>query len=344
MSFDPFPPPIAVGQVAAPKFDPAPEDLDWRREVSSRIRAHRRRRGFDPGSSLSLGFPESEVAAELADALAAEALAAQSLSEDVQARAAMIAPTNASEEAVEEDSATRYERMARRAGSRRAREAAPEPGVVPGVASGVVIAFPKAATLEMFPATGSELDELAEPLPAVPRILEAPEPEPESDAPQVLSGLHLDPIAAEEQTFESVDVELPLQVAPLGPRFMSALIDTVMVLTAFALFAVIVMSSVQYVPQGKMALLWAVAGPVVFWAAYHYLFLVFGDATPGMVMSQLELSTFDGCFPTRRLRAHRAAALLLSCASLGLGFLWSAFDVDALGWHDRMTRTYLRQS
>ena len=301
-----FPPAIAVGQMAAPKFDPAPEDIDWRSEVSSRIRAHRRRRGFDPESSLSLEFSESENFAVASE------------------------PQPAIQEPPAEP-ADRYQRMAQRIASKRAQK--PEPGVV--------IEFPKTSTLEMFPA---ELDELAEPLPAVPRILEAPEPELEPLSEPVLSGLHLDPIAAEEQIFEPMDVELPLQVAPFGPRLMSAVIDLIMALTAFALFAVIVMSSVQYVPQGKMALLWAVAGPVVFWAAYQYVFLTFGDATPGMVMSQVELSTFDGCFPTRRNRAQRAAALLLSCASLGLGFLWSAFDEDSLGWHDRMTRTYLRQS
>ena len=26
----------------------------------------------------------------------------------------------------------------------------------------------------------------------------------------------------------------------------------------------------------------------------------------------------------------------------GLGFLWSLFDEDRLGWHDRITRTYQR--
>jgi hypothetical protein len=309
--FHPSPPRIAVGQAAAPRFDPAPVSHDWRSEISTRVRAHRRRCGIALDPSLDLDFPEApgEVPLEV------------------------VRPEPALDEAE-----SRYARMARRAATRRAAGSPPDP------APGVVIEFPKAATLDLFPAAPDAMDELAEALPAVPRILEAPEPEPEPPVVPVLSGLHLDPIAAEEQSFETVDLELPLQVAPLGPRFMSALIDTVMALTAFALFAVIVMSSVQYVPQGKMALLWAVAGPVVFWAAYHYLFLVFGDATPGMVMSQLELSTFDGCFPPRRLRAHRAAALLLSCASLGLGFLWSAFDVDALGWHDRMTRTYLRQS
>jgi hypothetical protein len=44
------------------------------------------------------------------------------------------------------------------------------------------------------------------------------------------------------------------------------------------------------------------------------------------------------------MRVQRALALILSCVSLGMGFLWSLFDEDSLGWHDRITRTYLRQS
>jgi hypothetical protein len=41
------------------------------------------------------------------------------------------------------------------------------------------------------------------------------------------------------------------------------------------------------------------------------------------------------------MRRWRALMMLLSGASLGFGFLWAFFDQDYLGWHDRMTRTYL---
>jgi hypothetical protein len=29
---------------------------------------------------------------------------------------------------------------------------------------------------------------------------------------------------------------------------------------------------------------------------------------------------------------------------MGLGFAWALVDEDCLGWHDRITRTYLRRS
>jgi hypothetical protein len=118
----------------------------------------------------------------------------------------------------------------------------------------------------------------------------------------------------------------------------------VLVLTAAALFSLIVLSMAKFVPQGKSATLIAVLLPAMLWAVYHYVFLVFGGVTPGMLMAQLELSSFEGCAPLRRTRATRAAAMVLSCMSLGLGFAWAMLDEDSLGWHDRITRTYLRQS
>jgi uncharacterized RDD family membrane protein YckC len=118
----------------------------------------------------------------------------------------------------------------------------------------------------------------------------------------------------------------------------------VLVLTAAALFSMIVLSIAKFVPQGKSALMIAVLLPASLWAIYHYIFLVFAGITPGMMMAQLELSSFEGCVPLRKTRASRAFAMMLCCVSLGLGFFWAMVDEDNLGWHDRMTRTYLRQS
>ena len=118
----------------------------------------------------------------------------------------------------------------------------------------------------------------------------------------------------------------------------------VLVLTAAALFSMIVLSIAKFVPQGKPAMMIAVLLPASLWAIYHYIFLVFAGITPGMMMAQLELSSFEGCVPMRRTRASRALAMVLSCVSLGLGFAWAMVDEDNLGWHDRITKTYLRQS
>ena len=37
------------------------------------------------------------------------------------------------------------------------------------------------------------------------------------------------------------------------------------------------------------------------------------------------------------------SGMAVPCASLGLGFLWALVDEDGLGWHDRITRTCVRE-
>jgi uncharacterized RDD family membrane protein YckC len=159
----------------------------------------------------------------------------------------------------------------------------------------------------------------------------------------VLTAIELDTAAAEDH-YEPVTLELPLQVAPFSPRTISALIDAVLVLTGSALFTLVVLTIAKFVPEGKLALALGTMICIFFWSVYQYLFLVYAGITPGMQMAQLELTSFEGCVPGRRTRLQRALASVLSCVSLGMGFLWSLFDEDSLGWHDRITRTYLRQS
>ena len=227
-----------------------------------------------------------------------------------------------------------YERMAAKAAESRR-------GAIDRADSdGNIIEFPRAATVQT-----SFLEELAEPI--TPRILDVPEAMPEPGTPPPLATIRLDdevPDWVKNYEDEQEELALPLQVAPMGPRVMSAVMDGVLVLTASALFGLIVLSVAKFVPQGRTALAIALMLPGMLWAVYHYIFLVFGGITPGMMMAQLELSSFEGCVPLRRTRAARALALLLSCVSLGLGFAWAMLDEDNLGWHDRITRTYLRQS
>jgi uncharacterized RDD family membrane protein YckC len=77
------------------------------------------------------------------------------------------------------------------------------------------------------------------------------------------------------------------------------------------------------------------------WAVFEYVFLVYTGSTPGMRLTGLRLSDFDGSTPGRTTRRWRALAMALSAVSLGLGFLWCLLDEDTLCWHDRITRTYL---
>ena len=177
-------------------------------------------------------------------------------------------------------------------------------------------------------------DELAESMLDLPRILDAPE----AVSKQVpLGGIILQP---EEATAAS-DLELPLQVAPLGRRMLAAGLDGVLVSVATLMFALIADRIASLLPSAHVLLGLGVALPAILWAVFEYVFLVYTASTPGMRLTGLRLSDFDGSTPGRSTRRWRALAMALSAVSLGLGFLWCLLDEDTLCWHDRITRTYL---
>jgi uncharacterized RDD family membrane protein YckC len=143
---------------------------------------------------------------------------------------------------------------------------------------------------------------------------------------------------AEFATEREFVLELPLQPAPLSQRMLSTAVDGGLVFTATLVFATTFFLFTEAVPTLRLVLPMLLVGPA-FWCAYQYLFLVMAGATPGMFVAGLELTTFDDGFVDFRTRRWRATATVISCVSLGLGYLWSLVDEDSLTWHDRITRT-----
>lgn len=197
-----------------------------------------------------------------------------------------------------------------------------------------VIEFPR-----LFPPEPPPSNMLAEPIgtSAPPRILDAPEiAEPLLETP-ILEGMRLEHLEHEI----APDLELPLQVAPVVQRVYASAWDGLMVAFATAIFGAAtyrLLPGLEWTKPilGAMALV-----PVILWAAYQYLFIVYGARTPGMAMAQVGFSTFQGTAPNHRERRRRVIGMALSCSSLMLGFLWAFFDEDTLGWHDRISRTYV---
>lgn len=134
-------------------------------------------------------------------------------------------------------------------------------------------------------------------------------------------------------------VELPLQSAPMSQRLLSTAVDGGLVAVATVLFSVSFFLFAEATPTLRLLLPMLVAVPCFFWCAYQYLFLVNVGSTPGMFVAGLELTTFDDGLVDPHTRRWRAAATVVSCVSLGLGYLWSLVDEDSLTWHDRITRT-----
>jgi len=225
-----------------------------------------------------------------------------------------------------------------------AEPAEPGPQLVPATApppEKKVIQFPKPRRVDRGPVPEqfSFAEELAEPILEQPRILEA-EPQPVLVEEQPLAGITLD---AAPTPPPAPQFELPLLTAPLRQRIFADLMDTTIVLAADAIFLMIFLGMNRGLPPTRLTALYVSVLPTLFFAVYQYIFLVYGGATPGMMLAGLELTTFDRRPPTRMRRRGRALAMIVSCISVGLGFAWALLDQDALCWHDRITRTHLSQ-
>ena len=108
-----------------------------------------------------------------------------------------------------------------------------------------------------------------------------------------------------------------------------------------AVFAVVGYKMLPKMTFTKPVLLTAATLPLLLWAIYQYLLLVYGGATAGMRVARIRLSTFKGKPPCWRERRYRVMALYFSTASFAMGLLWAFVDADTLCWHDRISRTYL---
>ena len=228
-----------------------------------------------------------------------------------------------------------------------------------------VIRFPRPSA-ELLPAMQEiRMDELQR-APETPRILEAEvEAEAETEAWQETSRPEITdpplPAAASPEaeqmellpSFADIrlepaasriaeDEEFIPRPAALGQRAVAGALDAAIVFAAAALFALTFFKLVEAIPHSKMLLVCLLAAGGLFWLLFQYLFLTYGRTTPGMRLAELELCTFAGGPPSRLARQCRALASTLSGFSAGLGYAWAFIDEDRLGWHDRMTQTYVR--
>ena len=219
---------------------------------------------------------------------------------------------------------------------------------IPPVEPPKVIEFPRARlSLPQFShsqALAESFDnmELAEPVLDAPRILDAPEPPPvQMELLPTFDDIQLEEA---ETNGNRHGLELPPHPAPLSYRIFAGLIDLTIVLVASAIFATGFVMFGRGLPQPKSVLLcvFMVCGNL--WLIYEYLFLVYSVGTPGMQLAGLELCTFRGDPVSLALRRWRALASMLSALAAGLGFIWAFVDEDTLGWHDRITQTYVRRS
>jgi uncharacterized RDD family membrane protein YckC len=180
-------------------------------------------------------------------------------------------------------------------------------------------------------------DELADPVIDRPRIVEAPELQP---PPPALGGILIEPLR-EPEPERRPGIDIPLQPATLSRRLLAAVVDLSVVSLALEAFGYIFFRINGTIPELRTLAALAVGLLAVLWPAYQYGFLVFTGTTPGLRLTRLQVSCFDGTLAPRGLRRWRVLASLLSCFSFGLGYAWCFMDEDQLSWHDRITKTHL---
>jgi uncharacterized RDD family membrane protein YckC len=204
---------------------------------------------------------------------------------------------------------------------------------------GNLLAFPRPLLEPPLLAQPSR-DELADPVHHRPRILEVPEDIMPAVQGSLFPEIRLDLEEPEICARREPVIEIPLPVAPLSTRLKAALVDLSVVAAGTGLFAAILGRTMPELPHGKPFWVGLAAVTMLLWAVYQHLFLLYAGRTVGMRMTGIRLSTFDGRAPQWSERRRRARYILISFASVVLGFLWALVDEDTLCWHDRISQTF----
>jgi uncharacterized RDD family membrane protein YckC len=322
----------------------------WRNEVQDRLARYKRRRGrrIEGAYTMRFPFPADEVmdaavpAPEMAPA--EECPAAQAEPADLGELVAAVQPDEpvvilafGSEEVVPNSLPEINELVLQ------APPAAEEEDVVfvdpipRPRPKRKVIAFPRHATIPP-----EVVHRLADPVtPEVPRILDVPEELEAIPATPFLDGLQLDLPDPAAVAASREHVELPAQAVRVPQRILAGIVDLAVTGVATGVFAAVAYKALENPALSKPLVLGLLAGALVLWSTYQYLFVVYAGKTLGMIVARTRLRTFKGRALTMRQRRYRVFGLYLSALSLGMGLMWALVDVDGLCWHDRLSRTFL---
>jgi len=308
----------AQGPETLPDPRPSPGSDAWRDELSARLNRYRSRRKAPPPRYPSLRLPFGPAASALKAPAPEESLSSEAF--ESVADPEFVADVIESEEVQPEPLALHTRNL-------------PAATLHAAPSGAKIIEFPRFAWGPPPP----PLDQLAEPVIDLPRILEVPDVAPPAPA---LGGITIEPARVEEPE-KRPGIDIPLQSAPLGRRLLASGIDGVIIGAASSLFGFVFWKVALVRPPQIQLLSLAAAVPCLFWVAYQYLLIVYAGTTPGLRLARLQLSRFDSTPTKRSLRRWRVLASYLSAASLGMGFAWLFLDEDSLCWHDRITHTYL---
>ena len=310
---------LALGESSLPNHQI--EGGEWRREVATRVTRYRARRGRGPSRapSLSLDFEAAvpaEIAAQQADSNLIEfPRTVEPIKMPQELAEPVVSPPRIFEAEAEAPEAPQelQRNMPQAAEFEYAEAPDVESRITPGdVAEELPLAECGTADALLPPIIYAGIDTILE-----------------------------DILPAEEKSSsESAGMDVSVSLASPSLRVLAGLVDSAMVLTGVALF-ILWLGEMNSLPVGSLGLLVAAGVSVFLWTLYQYLFLVYRGSTAGLGVAKLTLATMQGTAALRSARRTRALCMLLSCASLGLGFAWAFLDEDGLCWHDRISQTCL---
>jgi uncharacterized RDD family membrane protein YckC len=174
-------------------------------------------------------------------------------------------------------------------------------------------------------------------------------PMPVVAAPDWAASIHLDahqPVEAQPAvnapSMPLLASLLPPQTAPLELRFMSGVVDGILVAGGALAFVAAYAKAGGEIPLGLPAVGAILGILTVVHVLYQLLFFTFSDQTPGMRYARIGLCTLSDENPTRAQMRRRIMAQFIAICPMGIGLLWIVLDDDGLGWHDRISRMYQR--
>jgi uncharacterized RDD family membrane protein YckC len=324
----------------------------WRKEIHARVAGYRTRRGRRIEGAFSMRFPFPPLEHDVSSSVSNPPADSEQVEQFVAAGIASAEQTSAEQMSAAEVASSETCDLAPDAVAAESEESpteSPAPEVLVDIdrepippplprprAQRKVIAFPRQAT------GAPEMHRLADPvLLEQPRILDVPEELESLPTTPFLDGLQFGPTTQPVIAVHADNVELPFRAAGRAHRLYAALLDCLLVAAGTAVFAAVGYKMLPKLTFSKPALVTAATLPLLLWAVYQYLLLVYGGTTAGMRIAKIRLSTFNGKSPCRRQRRQRVMALYFSMASFVMGLLWALVDGDSLCWHDRISRTYL---
>ena len=120
------------------------------------------------------------------------------------------------------------------------------------------------------------------------------------------------------------------ELAPIGTRFISALIDGIIL----GIIGGILVGVGQSTAGGGLSFL---VGLVYYW----YFWTRQAGQTPGKKVMNLKVIKTDGGPISDSDAILRYIGYLINSVVILLGWIWALFDANQQGWHDKIAKTYV---